>query len=136
MGLTCRASFKAANASAFVSRFQGAAAQGALDAATAGQAISVAIVPKVTGDLAADITVKSGASDSGAWAAWGPDSVPYRFYVEYGTGKRGAASAMAGPGPYKLSWPGMTPRPYMRPAQDELTPQVLDIIANSIRGAL
>lgn len=136
MGLTARVSWKPSATAAFVAKVAAGATQGALNAAQAGQSISQAVVPKVTGDLAADITVKSGADDSSAWAAWGPDSIPYRFYVEFGTGKRGAESAQAGPGPYKMSWPGMTPRPYQRPAMDELRGQVVDILAAEIKDAL
>jgi hypothetical protein len=136
MGLRATATFKPTNQAAFVAKIAAGATQGVLNAAQAGYAISQAIVPKVTGDLATDITVKSGADDTSAWAAWGPDSIPYRFYVEYGTGKRGAESAQAGPGPYKESWPGMTPRPYQRPAMDEINGQVLDIVASSIKSAL
>jgi len=39
-------------------------------------------------------------------------------YVEMGTGRRGAASAGAGPFPYDENWPGMVAQPYIRPALD------------------
>lgn len=136
MGLRCTATFKAANMSGYLVKIAAGAQQGVLDAANAGYAISQAIVPRETGDLAADITVKSGSDTTSTWAAWGPDSIPYRFYVEFGTGRRGAESAMAGPGPYEMSWPGMTPRAYMRPALDELQGSALDIVGTSIRSAL
>jgi HK97 gp10 family phage protein len=42
----------------------------------------------------------------------------YAGYVEFGTGRRGAASAGAGPYPYKASWPGMVAQPFLRPALD------------------
>jgi HK97 gp10 family phage protein len=136
MGLGVTASFRAGNTAAVISRVAAGATQGVLNAAQAGQAISQAIVPVRTGALRDDITVKQGADDSSAWAAWGPDSVRYRFYVEYGTGKRGAESPQAGPGPYRMDWPGMTPRPYMRPALDEIQPQVLDIVADAVKSVL
>lgn len=58
--------------------------------------------------------------------------MPYGPYVEYGTGRRGAESPDAGPGPYTLSWPGMTPQPYMRPAVDESRQPILDIFRSQI----
>jgi HK97 gp10 family phage protein len=60
----------------------------------------------------------------------------YAAYVEYGTGIRGAESADAGPGPYSPTWPGMTPRPYMRPAFDEARGAVLDLFRSNISLSL
>lgn len=58
--------------------------------------------------------------------------VEYAAYVEFGTGRRGAESPERGAGPYKMSWPGMTPRPYLRPAQDEMRGLVLDLFRANI----
>ena len=135
MGLRATATFGANNMSAYLAQIAAGAQQGVLDAANAGYAISQSIVPRETGDLAASITVTSGSDATSAWASWGPN-IYYMFYVEFGTGRRGAESAMAGPGPYEMSWPGMTPRAYMRPALDELQGSALDIVATSIRSAL
>lgn len=111
------------------------ATQGVQDAAQAGMNISLAIVPRDTGELADSIQMQTGGDDSSAWAAWGPNTF-YDFYVEYGTGKRGAASALAGPGPYSSTWPGQAPEPYMRPAMDEISGQVLDIVGGAIKSVL
>ena len=132
MGLRSSASFKPADISGMLGRIAAGAQQGVQNVAQAGQAISQSIVPVVTGELRGDITVKQGSDDTSAWAAWGPDSVPYRYYVEYGTGKRGAASADAGPGPYGDT-AGMAPQPYQRPAMDEISGQVVDIVADAVK---
>jgi hypothetical protein len=136
MGLRASATFRPSNTASFVSRIASGAADGVLNAVNAGQAISQSIVPVRTGELRDDISVKSGLEDTSAWAAWGPDSVLYRYYVEFGTGKRGAASAGAGPGPYSSTWPGMVAQPYQRPAMDEMRGQAVDIVAASIKSAL
>ena len=47
-------------------------------------------------------------------------------YNEFGTGRRGEASAWAGPYPYKQDWPGMTAIPFIRPAMDIGRQQILD----------
>ena len=60
----------------------------------------------------------------------------YAPYVEYGTGIRGAGSAGAGPGPYSTTWPGMTPRPHLRPAFDEARGSVLGLFRSNISLAL
>lgn len=57
---------------------------------------------------------------------------PYAAYVEFGTGRRGAESADRGPGPYKESWPGMAPQPYLRPAADEMRGLILGLFAGAI----
>ena len=48
-------------------------------------------------------------------------------YAEFGTGRRGEASPMAGDGPYDPNWPGMEPIPYLRPALDETRDQVMEV---------
>ena len=58
--------------------------------------------------------------------------VRYAAYVEFGTGRRGSESPGAGPGPYKLSWPGMSAQPYLRPAMDEMRGLVLDLFRANI----
>jgi hypothetical protein len=135
VGLTAKATFSLANTSSFLSKIATGAQQGVMDAANAGFSISTSIVPRDTGALADSITIKNGSDASSAWAAWGPD-IFYMFYVEFGTGRRGQESPLHGPGPYKESWPGMVPEPYMRPALDELAGSYLDIVATAIRSAL
>lgn len=48
----------------------------------------------------------------------------YAAYVEFGTGRRGASSAGAGPYTYNPDWPGMVAQPYLRPALDVAKPQI------------
>lgn len=76
-----------------------------------------AIVPVRTGEL----------RDSGAVVVEEQDkrvvahvvfSADHAAYVEFGTGRRGAASKGAGPYSYSETWPGMEARPYLRPALD------------------
>lgn len=59
----------------------------------------------------------------------------YAPYVEFGTGIRGAGSAGAGLGPYRMDWPGMVAQPYMRPAIDESREPIKDIFANDLKVA-
>jgi len=60
------------------------------------------------------------------------EGLDYAAYVEFGTGRRGAASAGAGPYPYKESWPGMVAEPYMRPALDTGRQDVLDAVRDAL----
>lgn len=135
MGISARCTLTRGDVAGILSRVAIGATAGVSAAALQGQAISQSIVPVRTGELRDDITVKSGSDDSSAWAAWGPDAVPYRWFIEWGTGKRGAASPGAGAGPYGDTT-GMAAQPYQRPSMDEITPQILDIVAESIRSAL
>lgn len=90
---------------------------GATVGANAVLEISQELVPVDTGELKASGSTRvewvgtkvTGYITYGAY---------YAAYVEFGTGRRGAASAGAGPYPYKASWPGMAAQPYMRPALD------------------
>lgn len=62
-------------------------------------------------------------------------SSPHAAYNEFGTGRRGAASGQwAGPYPYKLSWPGMTAIPFIRPAMDIGRQQILDAFQEALAG--
>lgn len=56
----------------------------------------------------------------------------YAGYVEFGTGRRGAESPNKGPYPYDANWPGMTPRPFMRPALDTTREAVKALFASQI----
>ena len=56
--------------------------------------------------------------------------------VELGTGVRGASSPGAGPGPYKLSWPGMAARPYLRPAWDQHRREVIGVTSENVAVVL
>lgn len=52
-------------------------------------------------------------------------------YVEYGTGRRGAASAGRGDVIYDPNWPGMTAQPYLRPALDTARPAMLEVFRDN-----
>jgi HK97 gp10 family phage protein len=60
----------------------------------------------------------------------------YDVYVEFGTGRRGAASPGAGEGPYDPNWPGMAAQPYLRPAADDNRDAVVDAITAGVAEAL
>ena len=87
--------------------------------------------PVETGALRDSITA---SVDSGGKTVVGKvtTSLDYAPYVEWGTGQRGAESPDAGAGPYNPNWPGMSPRPYMRPAFDEARGAVLDLFRANI----
>lgn len=59
-------------------------------------------------------------------------SESYAAYVEYGTGRAGAASAGRGPYPYSMAWPGMVAQPYLRPAIDITRGDVGTIVAREL----
>ena len=56
----------------------------------------------------------------------------YAAYVEFGTGRRGAASAGAGPFEYRQDWPGMTAQPFLRPAADDNQEAAVDAEKNGL----
>jgi HK97 gp10 family phage protein len=60
----------------------------------------------------------------------------HAVYVEYGTGRRGAASPGAGPGPYNPNWPGMKAQPYLRPAFEEHREEAPQMAAEFIGAGL
>ena len=92
--------------------------------------------PVETGLLRDSISVQLIEGDKTVSASVGPRGVDYANYVEYGTGRRGSESAGAGPYPYKMSWPGMAAKPYMRPAVDEARDSILDLFASNISSAI
>ena len=87
--------------------------------------------PVDTGALRDSITVELNTSGATVTGKVGPHMF-YAEYVEYGTGRRG------GPAPYEhvQSWPGMTPRPYMRPAFDENHDGILELFRSQISTTL
>lgn len=70
----------------------------------------------------------SGKTVTGAIVA----TAPYAAYAEFGTGRRGAASAGAGKGPYTMTWPGMVAQPYLRPALDNTRDVVKEAFASTL----
>lgn len=104
---------------------------GAQNAANAVLEISQGIVPVASGDLQ-----RSG----GTAVEWKGTTVTgfvtygayYAAYVEFGTGRRGAGSAGAGPFPYNQNWPGMVAQPYIRPALDQGRGQVMDAFREAL----
>jgi HK97 gp10 family phage protein len=85
---------------------------------------SQVLVPVDTGELhdTADTSVEWTGKTVQGYVVY---PAPYAAYVEFGTGRRGAASAGAGPYPYSESWAGMVAQPYLRPALDTTRGQVL-----------
>ncbi len=93
------------------------------------------LAPVDTGALRESIGTQINDSGKTVVGTVGSD-LYYAPFVEWGTGIRGAESADAGPGPYSPTWPGMTPRPYMRPALDESRGAVLDLFRSNISLAI
>jgi HK97 gp10 family phage protein len=75
------------------------------------------LCPVDTGRLRASGHVEVTQTDKTAIANVIFDA-PYAAYVEFGTGRRGAASSGAGPYPYDPNWPGMRAQAFLRPALD------------------
>ena len=104
---------------------------GAQNAANAVLEISQGIVPVDTGEL---------KSSGGTAVEWKGTTVTgfvtygayYAAYVEFGTGRRGAGSAGAGPFSYDQNWPGMVAQPYIRPALDQGRAQVMDAFKEAL----
>src|ERR1017187_6613810 len=68
--------------------------------------ISQVMVPEDTGDLKASgkVEVERLARSVVGYVVY---TMPYSSFVEFGTGRSGAASAGAGPYDYDMNWPGM-----------------------------
>lgn len=94
-------------------------------------AASSAIVPVDTGRLQ-ESPATSVEWKGSAVTGYVQYNAPYAAYVEFGTGRRGASSAGAGPYGYDENWPGMNAQPYLRPALDSTRAQVLDAIKNAL----
>jgi HK97 gp10 family phage protein len=92
------------------------------------------LAPVDTGALRDSITVEIDDTGKTVVGTVGPH-VDYAAYVEFGTGQRGAASSGAGAGPYG-DHPGMPAQPYMRPAFDEIKPQILELFGSQIASQL
>ena len=100
----------------------------------AGEMIQIearAFCPVDTGALRDSITVVVTDSAKSSTAAVGP-TMHYAAYVEFGTGIRGASSPDAGKGPYSKTWPGMEPRPYMRPALELTREPIKDLFRSNV----
>ena len=97
--------------------------------------ISQEIVPVDTGDLKDTGRVVDAGTENGkvnASVVYG-EGLDYAAYVEFGTGRRGAESAGAGPYAYNQNWPGMVAEPYMRPALDIGRADVLDAFRAALK---
>ncbi len=90
-----------------------------------------AIVAVDTGELRDSGHIEV-VSDSSAAVVFDSD---HAAFVEYGTGRRGAASPGAGDGPYDPNWPGMVAQPYLRPALDTARPAIVEIFRDNTAAA-
>jgi HK97 gp10 family phage protein len=95
------------------------------------QEAAKAMCPVDTGALRDSIATTIVESDKAIRGYVAP-GMSYAGYVEFGTGRRGAASAGAGSGPYDPNWPGMVAQPYMRPAVDESHEAVMDLFRSNM----
>jgi HK97 gp10 family phage protein len=85
-----------------------------------------AIVPVDTGTLRDSIREEQLEDDGKQVTAQVSANTYYAAFVEFGTGRRGAESAGAGPFNYTMSWPGMVAQPYLRPALDSARSRVME----------
>jgi len=97
---------------------------------------SRSIVSVDKGDLQDSIGPQPAEIDGNVVTGLVTAGTDHNFFVEYGTGQRGAGSAGAGEGPYSPHWPGMAAQPYMRPPLDTRRGDVFDAIAQEVAGAL
>jgi HK97 gp10 family phage protein len=94
-----------------------------------------AIVPVKTGALRESIGWTTD-EQSGMIVGTVSAKVPYAGYIEFGTGRRGAASPGAGPYPYTMTWPGMVAQPFMRPSVDTARESVKQVFIDNVALAL
>jgi HK97 gp10 family phage protein len=85
-----------------------------------------AICPVDTGTLRDSIREEPIDDDGKQVTAQVSANTHYAAFVEFGTGRRGAESAGAGPFNYTMSWPGMVAQPYLRPALDSARSRVME----------
>lgn len=124
------------DASAIGTRVAEAAATGVGRGAVVIQEEAQATVAVRTGDLRDSIQAQPPVVSGSVVSAEVTAGTDHAFFVEYGTGRRGAASAGAGDVSYNEDWPGMAAQPYMRPALDTRRQDVFDAIAEEVAGAL
>lgn len=91
-----------------------------------------AICPVDTGALRDSITTSIEDLDTTIRGSVGPHT-DYASYVEYGTGRLGSPDAPYG---HVMTWPGMKPQPYMRPAYDENKDAIIDLFRSNLGVAL
>ncbi len=95
-----------------------------------------ALVPVRTGELKSSghvVPVQQKGSTVVGGVAF---DAGHAAYVEFGTGIRGAAGPGSGPYPYSSTWPGMTPRPYLRPALDTAREAIRGIFRSQVALSL
>lgn len=131
MNLRASSTFRAGDWSRFEAKIVPRLVKGVTAATQAVFDISQELVHVDTGELKAS---------GGTSVEWKGHSVTgfvtytagHAAFNEFGTGRRGAASAGAGPYSYDHNWPGMAAIPFMRPALDIGRQQTVD----AIRAAL
>ena len=90
------------------------------------------IVPVDTGELRASGVAEVRDGDKTVIADVSFNAA-HAVFVEYGTGRRGAASPGAGPYPYNPDWPGMPAQPYLRPALEKVRQELVGEFAARMR---
>ena len=114
----------------------GALARGVGRAALLVRDTAKSYVPVDTGELQDSIEAQEPVLDGATASAAVTAGTDHAFFVEYGTGIRGAASAGAGDGPYSATWQGMPAQPYMRPALDTTREDCIAAVTEDMANAL
>jgi HK97 gp10 family phage protein len=95
-----------------------------------------AICPVDTGALRDSISAGGPVESNVSSVVKITAGAPYAGYLEFGTGIRGSESPDRGPYPYSPTWPGMAPRPFLRPALDTTRDAVRELFASQLAIAL
>jgi len=107
------------------------AAAGAIAWGNAVYERSQELVPVDTGELKGSGKVVTVIEEKRVYARVQYDA-DHAGYVEFGTGRRGASSAGAGPYEYSAEWAGMTAQPYLRPASDEVRADAMSLVKQEV----
>jgi HK97 gp10 family phage protein len=119
------------------SRFEAKLVPKLIKAADAGAGavldISQGLVPVRSGELKASgrKTVEWKGSKVTGYVEY---TAPHAAFNEFGTGQRGEASGHGAPGiTYSQDWPGMTGKPFLRPALDQGQAAVLEAAKEALK---
>lgn len=98
------------------------------------EAVNTVAVDK--GDLRDSIEAEQAQVNGNIVEALVTAGTDHAFFVEYGTGIRGANTDPSGNVHRDPNWPGMAAQPYVRPALDTKRSDVLAAVAEGLNNAL